>query len=130
MRNLIPVRVFMLKHRDDVRDFPGRRWLNLSLRTIHLAGIVLLGAALVGAGEVRTAAWLTLISGLAMFAGDVWANPAHLREVAGFGVLAKLLLVAVMVAHPSLALAIFWAVLVLSTLLSHAPGALRHRRLF
>ncbi len=130
MRNLIPVYVFMLKHRDDVRDFPGRRWLNLSLRTIHLAGIVLLGAALVGAGEVRTAAWLTLISGLAMFAGDVWANPAHLREVAGFGVLAKLLLVAVMVAHPSLALAIFWAVLVLSTLLSHAPGALRHRRLF
>ena len=130
MRNLIPVRVFMLKHRDDVRDFPGRRWLNLSQRTVHLAGIVLLGAALVGAGEVRTAAWLTLISGLAMFAGDVWANPAHLREVAGFGVLAKLLLVAVMVAHPSLALAIFWAVLVLSTLLSHAPGALRHRRLF
>ena len=130
MRNLIPVRVFMLKHRDDVRDFPGRRWLNLSLRTIHLAGVVLLGAALVGAGEVRTAAWLTLISGLAMFAGDIWANPAHLREVAGFGVLAKLLLVAVMVAHPSLALAIFWAVLVLSTLLSHAPGALRHRRLF
>jgi hypothetical protein len=130
MRNLIPVRVFMLKHRDDLRDFPGRRWLNLSLRTIHLAGIVLLGAALVGAGEVRTAAWLTLISGLAMFAGDIWANPAHLREVAGFGVLAKLLLVAVMVAHPSLALAIFWAVLVLSTLLSHAPGALRHRRLF
>ena len=130
MSYLIPVRVLMLKHRDDLRDFPGRRWLNLSQRTVHLAGIVLLGAALVGAGEVRTAAWLTLISGLAMFAGDVWANPAHLREVAGFGVLAKLLLVAVMVAHPSLALAIFWAVLVLSTLLSHAPGALRHRRLF
>ena len=130
MCDLIPVRVFMLKHRDDLRDFPGRRWLNLSLRTIHLAGIVLLGAALVGAGEVRTAAWLTLISGLAMFAGDIWANPAHLREVAGFGVLTKLLLVAVMVAHPSLALAIFWAVLVLSTLLSHAPRAPRHRRPF
>jgi hypothetical protein len=120
----------MLKHRDDLRDFPGRRWLNLSQRTVHLAGIVLLGAALVGAGEVRTAAWLTLISGLAMFAGDVWANPAHLREVAGFGVLAKLALVALMVAHPPLALPVFWAILVLSTLLSHAPGALRHRRLF
>ena len=130
MRNLIPVHVLMLKQRDNVRDFPGRRWLNLSLRTVHLSGIVLLGAALLGAGEAATAAWLTLISGLAMFFGDAWANPAHLREVAGFGVLAKLLLVAVMVAHPSLALAIFWAVLVLSTLLSHAPGALRHRRLF
>lgn len=130
MRNLIPVCVVMLKHRDDVRDFPGRRWLNLSLRALHLSGIVLLGAALLGTGEVRTAAWLTLVSGLAMFAGDAWANPAHLREVAGFGVLAKLALVAVMAAHPSSALAMFWAILVLSTLLSHAPGALRHRRLF
>ena len=130
MRNLIPLRVLMLKHRDDVRDFPGRRWLNLGLRTVHLAGIVLLGAALLGAGKAGTAAWLTLISGLAMFAGDAWANPAHLREVAGFGVLAKLALVALMVAHPASALPVFWAILVISTLLSHAPGAIRHRRLF
>ncbi|MBK8890110.1 MAG: hypothetical protein IPN75_06770 [Dechloromonas sp.] len=120
----------MLKQRDNVRDFPGRRWLNLSLRTAHLSGIVLLGAGLLGAGNVTAGAWLTLISGLAMFAGDAWANPAHLREVAGFGVLAKLGLVALMVAHPASALPVFWAILVISTLLSHAPGAIRHRRLF
>lgn len=130
MRNLIPVRVLMLKQRDNVRDFPGRRWLNLSLRTVHLSGIILLGAGLLGAGNVTAGAWLTLISGLAMFAGDAWANPAHLREVAGFGVLAKLALVAVMAAYPSGALPMFWAILVISTLLSHAPGAIRHRRLF
>ncbi len=130
MRNLIPVHVVMLKQRDNVRDFPGRRWLNLSLRTVHLSGIILLGAGLLGAGNVTAGAWLTLISGLAMFAGDAWANPAHLREVAGFGVLAKLGLVALMVAHPASALPVFWAILVISTLLSHAPGAIRHRRLF
>ncbi|HRH13885.1 MAG TPA: hypothetical protein PK225_05980 [Azonexus sp.] len=130
MRNLIPVHVVMLKQRDNVRDFPGRRWLNLSLRTVHLSGIILLGAGLLGAGNVTAGAWLTLISGLAMFAGDAWANPAHLREVAGFGVLAKLALVAVMAAYPSGALPMFWAILVISTLLSHAPGAIRHRRLF
>ena len=130
MRNLIPVHVVMLKQRDNVRDFPGRRWLNLSLRTVHLSGIILLGAGLLGAGNVTAGVWLTLISGLAMFAGDAWANPAHLREVAGFGVLAKLALVAVMAAYPSGALPMFWAILVISTLLSHAPGAIRHRRLF
>ena len=130
MRNLIPVHVVMLKQRDNVRDFPGRRWLNLSLRTVHHSGIILLGAGLLGAGNVTAGAWLTLISGLAMFAGDAWANPAHLREVAGFGVLAKLALVAVMAAYPSGALPMFWAILVISTLLSHAPGAIRHRRLF
>ncbi len=130
MRNLIPVRVLMLKHRDDVRDFPGRRWLNLGLRTVHLSGIVLLGAALLGAGGLAFGAWLTLLSGLGMFAGDAWANPGHVREIAGCGVLLKLALVALMVVAPATALPVFWAILVLSTLLSHAPGALRHQRLF
>ena len=65
-----------------------------------------------------------------MFAGDLWANPAHIREVAGFGVLLKLALVAVMAFQPPLALLLFWIILLLSTLLSHAPGALRHKRLF
>jgi hypothetical protein len=120
----------MSRQRDNVRDFPGRRWLNLSLRTAHLAGIVLLGSALLGAGEVTNGAWLTFFSGLGMFAGDAWTNPAHVREIAGFGVLVKLGLVAVMALYPPGALPVFWAILVISTLLSHAPGSLRHRRLF
>jgi len=70
----------MPRQRDNVRDFPGRRQLNLSLRTAHLAGIVLLGAALLGAGGITAGAWLTLLSGVGMFAGDAWANPAHVRE--------------------------------------------------
>ena len=119
----------MPRPRDNVRDFPGRRWLNLSLRTIHLGGIVLLGAALLGAGEIAPGAWLTLLSGLGMFAGDAWANPAHLREVAGVGVLLKLLMVAAMAVQPGWALALSWATLAISALLSHAPGALRHHKL-
>lgn len=120
----------MPRPRDNVRDFPGRRWLNLGLRTIHLAGIVLLGAALLGTGGITTGAWLTLLSGVGMFAGDAWANPAHLREVAGLGVVVKLALVAVMAVYPPIALPVFWIILVISTLLSHAPGAVRHERLF
>ena len=54
----------MPRQRDNVRDFPFRRWLNLSLRTVHLGGIVLLGAALLGAGDLALGAWLTLLSGL------------------------------------------------------------------
>lgn len=130
MRHLTPARFSMPRQRDHVRDFPGRRAINLGLRSLHLASIVLLGAALLGAGDTALGAWLTLVSGAGMFAGDVWANPAHLREIAGCGVLLKLLLVAVMATQPAFALPIFWSILVLSALLSHAPGALRHRRLF
>ena len=130
MRHLTPARFSMPRQRDHVRDFPGRRAINLGLRSLHLASIVLLGAALLGAGDIALGAWLTLVSGAGMFAGDVWANPAHLREIAGCGVVLKLLLVAVMATQPAFALPIFWSILVLSALLSHAPGALRHRRIF
>ena len=94
----------MPRQRDDIRDFPGRRWLNMSLRTVHLGGIVLLGAALLRAGKLAISAWLPLLSGLGMFAGDAWSNPAHVREVAGYGVLVKLSLVAVMALNPPAAL--------------------------
>jgi hypothetical protein len=120
----------MPRARDQIRDFPGKRWLNLALRTTHLFGLVLLGAGLLGAGSISTGASVILASGLAMFAIDTWAHPAHLRETGGCGVLIKLLLVGVMAGQPDWALPIFWLVLALSTLLSHAPGHFRHRQLF
>jgi len=130
MRHLTPAKFSMPRQRDHVRDFPGRRGFNLGLRSLHLVGIVLLGAALLGAGDIALGTWLTLLSGAGMFAGDAWTNPGHVREVAGCGVLLKLVLVALMAFVPALALPIFWIILVLSTLLSHAPGALRQKRLF
>ena len=120
----------MARQRDNVRDFAGKRWLNLGLRTVHIAGIVLLGAALLNGTDASLGAIITFASGLGMFASDTWANPLQLREVAGFGVLVKLGLVAWMALQPTLAVNIFWLILVISTLLSHAPGALRHRQLF
>lgn len=120
----------MPRQRAAIRDFPGKRWLNLALRAVHLGGLVLLGASLLGAGHTGLGAAVIFVSGLAMFAIDTWANPAHLREVAGFGVLVKLLLVGLMAVQPAWALALFWLVLAISTLLSHAPGAFRHRKLF
>lgn len=120
----------MARQRDKVRDFPGKRWLNLGLRTLHIAGIVLLGSALLGGTEASHGAWITFVSGLGMLASDTWANPQQLREIAGCGILIKLALVAVMALHVAMALPLFWIILIFSTLLSHAPGAIRHRRLF
>ena len=39
------------------RDFPGRRWLLVALRSLHLVGVVLVGSALLtGQDEYRRAA--------------------------------------------------------------------------
>ena len=115
---------------ESLRNLPGRRWLNVVLRTVHLVGIVLLGAGLLGAGNVVAGACLTFASGLAMLALDTWVNAAHLRQVAGCGVLIKLVLLGLASAQPTLVLPVFWLLIVLSALLAHAPSHLRHRRLF
>lgn len=114
-----------------IRDFPGKRWLNVSLRAVHVVGLILLGAGLLSqASEMGLAITLTVSSGLAMFLIDTWANPGQLREVAGFGVLVKLALIGLMAAQPAIALTIFWLLVLLSTLLSHAPASFRHKQLF
>ena len=30
----------MPRHRDQIRDFPGKRWVNLAQRAIHLVGLL------------------------------------------------------------------------------------------
>jgi hypothetical protein len=112
-----------------VRDFPGKRWLNVGLRTAHLAGVVLLGAAVLGGGDPTLSAVLTFVSGALMFAVDSWANPTQLRELAGLGIIAKLVLIGLAAWQSAWALPLFWLILVLSSILSHAPSWFRHLRL-
>lgn len=105
-----------------------RRWLGILLRTAHLAGVVWLGAALLGAPVGSGGGWLTLLSGLGLFASEWVDGRISPRELAGAVVLAKLVAVAAMLAWPAAALPLFWAVLVTSALSSHAPKGLRHWR--
>lgn len=120
----------MRSWRTDIRDFPGKRWINIILRATHIVGIVLFGAALLGAGGIPLGAMVIVTSGLSMLALDTWSKPAHLREIAGIGVVVKLFLIGLAGASPALSLPAFWCVLVFSTVLAHAPGRFRHRRIF
>lgn len=119
------------QHTTRARDFPGKRWLNVGLRAVHVVGLILLGASiLTGSGNLSLAIALTVPSGLVMFLIDTWANPGHLREIAGFGVIVKLGLVWLMYLQPGFALELFWSSVILATVLSHAPANFRHWRLF
>lgn len=122
----------MTTRRAAYRDFPGRRWLIVALRALHLVGMVGLGADIMG-GHIQS--WspfvaLLVASGLAMIALDAWSNPEYLRQYCGAGMLLKLALLLWLAADSSLRLAAFWVVLGLSAFIAHAPGRWRHRRLF
>ena len=111
------------------KDFPGRRWLIVGLRTVHLVGVILLGIALVTGQSSSWATGGVLLSGLAMLAIDTWAKPSHLRELSGATLLVKLGLLGLGLMMPALLPGIFWLLVVISSVVSHAPGDFRHRRL-
>jgi hypothetical protein len=109
------------------RDSEGERWLSVLLRSLHLAGVVWLGAAVLGApAGHRGAALLVLASGTVMLFMDLRAGRLALREVAGAAVLLKLALVAWMALDARHAVVIFWVLVLGSAVTSHAPKGFRH----
>ena len=116
-----------------IRDLPGRRWLTVVLRTAHLVAVIWLGACLMAepmAAALRIAHTAVTLTGVAMFAVDLWCHPGHLRERAGAAMIVKLALIAAMAIAPAHALALFWVVVVWSAVVSHAPASFRHARIF
>ena len=115
------------------RQFPGRRLILSLFRILHLTGIVGVGSGLLHPTPLPSQdVFLVLLvgSGVAMLALDFWSNPAYVRQMAGVAMFAKLLLVAWFAFDPGQRAWLFWAMLVFSTLIAHAPGRIRHRKVF
>jgi hypothetical protein len=110
------------------RGSQAERWWSLALRTAHLVAVVALGAALLGAPVSRAGCGVAVLaSGLILLAQDRWAGRIALAERAGAVTIVKLLLAAGMAWTDSeWALVVFWGLLVLSSLASHAPKRWRH----
>ncbi|MBL8325821.1 MAG: hypothetical protein JNJ89_12790 [Rubrivivax sp.] len=129
-------------HHDARRELPGQssagiepgrrgsepeRWLALVWRTAHLGAVVTLGAALLGAPvPLGPAAWGVVGSGALLLAQDLRAGRVALVEMAGAVVVLKLLLSAAIAWRPEHATVVFWLLLALSSLSSHAPKRWRH----
>lgn len=106
---------------------PFVRWLSVVLRGLHLAAVIALGAALLGApldGHVQSLG--VLASGLAMMALDLWVKTHLLKEWSGAALVIKLALVGWMAADAELRLPLFWLLVVWSAIFAHAPASFRH----
>jgi hypothetical protein len=97
---------------------------------LHLAGVVIVGAGIVGHGTHSAGGVAVMVlSGLCLYGLDLWHHPGLWNEVAGVFVAAKLLVVFAMLLASDLAGVLFWLVLVASAVVSHAPRVVRHRRI-
>jgi hypothetical protein len=114
------------------RSHDAERLFAVGVRTVHLAAVVALGAALLGAPLAREAAAAVMLgSGLLLLVLDFAARRIRLGELAGAVVLAKLAAVAWIgftAAGAALAVPVFWVLLVLSSFSAHLPKNLRHWR--
>ncbi|MEA3274894.1 MAG: hypothetical protein U9Q81_06290 [Pseudomonadota bacterium] len=112
------------------RFFPGQRWINIGLRTLHLLGMAGIGAAFLVPGAADGAwhdyLWLTLASGLGLILIFVWSNGIWLIQLRGQAILLKVLLLALIPVWPSAGPALFAAVVLLSGIISHAPARVRY----
>ncbi|HNA82893.1 MAG TPA: hypothetical protein PLQ64_10500 [Thiobacillaceae bacterium] len=106
---------------------PFPRWLSVVLRGLHLATVIGLGAALLGAPlDAHAQSMGVLISGAAMMALDLWMKPQLVREWSGAALFIKLGVVGWMALDATLRVPLFWALVAWSAVFAHAPASFRH----
>ncbi|WP_415889127.1 hypothetical protein ACMXYV_14305 [Neptuniibacter sp. SY11_33] len=112
------------------RSIPAKRWLGISLRTIHLVGIAgLAGAYLFQQPESSWYPYLlmTLVSGFLMAAMEVYGDGIWLIQLRGTAIGIKLLLLSTVFwwfEQPNAY--IYFLAIIISGIVSHAPGKLRY----
>lgn len=107
----------------------GLRWLDVAMRTLHLVGVCGVGGGILLA--VPHEHWmfylqLTLVSGLALLLLEIAKNKFLMIELRGVAIVLKLVLLGAMYLFPEQGSILLVAIVVISSMGSHAPKKFRH----
>lgn len=122
-------RLYSLIFPQESRHLPGQRWINISLRTLHLIGLAGIGAGYLypALDETwRMYLYLTLASGALLALLSIWSNGIWFMQLRGQVILLKLLLLFFITHWPPAGAALLIVVIILSSWISHAPGNTRY----
>ncbi|MBI5397731.1 MAG: hypothetical protein HZA91_20730 [Verrucomicrobia bacterium] len=114
---------------DPPRELPAERAVRITLRTLHIGGAgVLLGGHIFGVEAQRLLAWmwLTVGSGVAFAAVDLYGSFDWLLQVRGWLVLLKVALVCAVPFLWDQRVGLLLVVLLIGSVGSHMPGNWRH----
>ena len=106
-----------------------KRWTKISLRTLHLLAVAGVGGGILFGLEKDLWInywWLALVSGVLMMAIDIVSNPVWMVQVRGLVIYLKLILFAFLGSNPSLDGLLLAVIIIMSGIISHAPGQLRY----
>ena len=129
MRKIPPTsRLLALLLPREPRTYPGQRWGNITLRTLHLIGIAGIGGGFLHGLDPalwRPFWYLTLASGGGLSLLYIAASAVWLCQLRGLVVLFKLVLLGLALHWPGQQGVLFVLIIVLSGLIAHAPGRVR-----
>lgn len=114
------------------RSLAGERWLNITLRTLHLVGVAGASAAfLQGAphASVLPFLYLMLCSGGLLSLLYLWTHGGWLLQLSGIAILIKVALLLAAIALPAWQAPLFILIIIISGLIAHAPARVRGYRL-
>ncbi|EIJ36365.1 hypothetical protein Thini_3865 [Thiothrix nivea DSM 5205] len=115
------------------RSYPGDRWVNIIVRSLHLVGVAGIGGGfLFDLPESRYLPFwhLAISTGCVLVLLYVWENGRWLLQLKGVAIMAKLALLVLASLLPAWRAELFAAVIVISGVIAHAPGKLRGYSLF
>ena len=110
-----------------------KRWVKISLRTLHLLSIAGVGGGILFGLEKElwdSYWWLAIVSGGLMMLMDMVANPVWILQLRGVAIMMKLLLLLLLLDYPQWGSFILVLIIVMSGVISHAPGKLRYYSLY
>ena len=110
-----------------------KRWTKISLRTLHLLAVAGVGGGVLFGLDRElwfNYWWLALASGALMMLIDIISNPVWFVQVRGLVIAVKLILLVFLGAYPGWDNLLLAVIIILSAVISHAPGKLRYYSLY
>ena len=109
------------------RTYRGQRALRITFRTVHIGSIALLIGAATWDPPLAPRHEVCVLSGAVIVGDDVYKNgPDYFRFLQSWSVFAKLALLFAALTWKSVMGPALWIALVIGSVISHAPGRLRH----
>ncbi len=106
--------------------FKGKRWLKVTLRTLHLIGLAGVSVS-IATDNVDVVSWtITIISGLALLTLEALSNLIWFVQVRALAIYIKLALLFALFYYPDYSWHFLLLIIILSGLVSHAPSAVRY----
>jgi hypothetical protein len=109
-----------------IPNFIGKRWLKISLRTVHLVGFAGVFASILTATEQDVYWGITIVSGLGLLSLEALSNFVWFVQIRALVMYIKLTLLTCVFFFNEYAWHCLVAIIIISGMISHAPSSVRY----